>query len=154
MLLVWSCRDEPPADTDDRLFELREAMGCYGMKWPTWLWLPSALLLLALVLLMAPPEFEGPTFTRLDPRHAITGMDLVAMVPLVAGLWVTINGLLDRPKPATVHAAYLPLWTFVAGLALGLAAAVRFSYLAIHWPLAVGMLLLVLIAALFVVGSR
>jgi hypothetical protein len=141
-------------DANARSFVQPKAAGGYGMKWPAWLWLSSSLMLLTLVLLLAPPGFEGPTLTRLDPRHAITGMDLVALVPLVACLWVAINGLLDRPKPTIVNAASLPLWTFLAGLALGLAAAVRFSFLVVHWPLAVGMLLVVVIAALFAAASR
>lgn len=102
-------------------------------------------LLLAVVLLLAPPEFEGPALYRLDARHAITGMDVVALLPAAAAVWGLLNSLLRRSNQQNAEPAGPLPWSFVAGLALGLSLAARFSYLAIHWPLAVGMLLLVIV---------
>jgi hypothetical protein len=63
---------------------------------------------------------------RLMPGHAFTGMDLVALVSLTVGGWVALTVLLGRSHWLSQRRGIAAPWLFVAGLALGLALAIRF----------------------------
>jgi hypothetical protein len=116
------------------------------MRVPAWLWLVLVLLALSLALLLAPSAFEGPVLLRLDRRHAVTGTDLLALLVLLGGAVVLLAGF-RRTSRQTAPLPVPGAWLFVAGLALGLAAAARFPYLRIQWPLAVILLGLLVIVA-------
>jgi hypothetical protein len=115
------------------------------MRTPTWLTLGLALLALSANLFLAPRAFEGPSIVRLSDRHAITGTDLIALLPLLAGGLVLLRGHAVSARLAT-RQAVPGTWLLGTGLALGLAFAARFPYLPVHWPLAILMLGLVTLA--------
>ncbi len=116
------------------------------MRVPTWLWLALVMLALSVALFLAPGTFEGPTLVLLDRRHAVTGMDLVALLPLLGGAFMFLAGKGQSARLAAPQ--HVPgIYLFVAGLAMGLAAAARFPYLPFHWPVAVILLGFLILAA-------
>ncbi len=118
-------------------------------------WLVSlALLALSAGLFLAPASFEGQKLIILNSRHAITAMDLVALIPLLAGGLVLIAGVSGRSRSLAATLDVPGGWLFVAGLALGAAVVARFPYLAVHWPLVMVLLVLVLIGVTMHAGRR
>jgi hypothetical protein len=118
-----------------------------------WLLGCGILFALALLLFVVPAALEGPVLVPISPGHGLSLVDVVALVPLLAGtallaggLWrrrQTLDAALNR-RPWLARAAAV-----VAGLGLGLLVASVFAF---FWWWAIGAALLsaTLLAAAFV----
>ena len=114
-------------------------------RWPAG---PAAAIALGLAILALPASIEGPPLLPISPGHALSLVDAIGVVPLVAGsLWLHAGLWRRRDRLATWardQAALATLLTFAAGLGLGLLLASAFS--AFYWWWAVG-------AAIFAIGN-
>jgi hypothetical protein len=114
------------------------------VRWPL---LPLVLITLGLALLAAPSSVEGPVLLPISPGHAISRLDAVALVPLMAGMLGLYAGLWRRRVRVYQHAAQSPgsfaLAVFVGGFGLGLLIASAFS--TFFWWWAVGALLFAIV---------
>jgi hypothetical protein len=94
-----------------------------------WLLGCGILLALALILFVVPAGLEGPVLVPISPGHGLSLVDVVALVPLLAGPGLLAGGLWQRRQRLEV-ALTRPSWSawagaFVAGLGLGLLVASR-----------------------------
>ena len=125
------------------------------MRWPL---LPVVLITLGLALLAAPSSVEGPVLVSISLGHALSRLDVVALVPLIGGMLGLYAGLWRRRVRLYQHAAQYPgpvaFAVFAGGFGLGLLIASAFS--TFFWWWAVGALLfgVVLFAAVLVVVRR
>ena len=98
---------------------------------------------LGVVMLAAPDAVEGPVLLPISPGHALSRLDAIALVPLLAGslslyagLWRHRGRLRVAASRALAPAAAL---VFVGGFGLGLLIASAFS--AFFWWWAIGAVL-------------
>jgi hypothetical protein len=115
-----------------------------------------ALLVVALAVFMIPARFEGPVLLAISPGHGLTMLDLVALVPLLAGTVLLFGGMWRRRERLTAALTGRPALgagtTFVAGLGLGLLLASVFTFFW-WWAIGAGLLAAGLIAAAVVAAS-
>ena len=98
---------------------------------------------LALTLFVVPASLEGPVLVPISQGHGLSLVDVLALVPLLAGTALLAGGLWRRRQALDRALARQP-WparagTFVAGLGLGLLVA---SVYAFFWWWAIGATLL------------
>jgi hypothetical protein len=110
------------------------------LDWP----LPAlTMMALALILFAAPSRFEGPVLVPISPGHALSVLDLVALLPLLVGASWIYAGLWSRRETLYELTRQAPpvslLGTFTAGTGLGLLLASAWS--SFFWWWAVGALL-------------
>jgi hypothetical protein len=122
-----------------------------------WLLRCGTLFALALILFVVPAGLEGPVLVPISPGHGLSLVDVVALVPLLAGTGLLLGGLWQRRQRLDVALTRRPwsarIGTFVAGLGLGLLVASVFAF---FWWWAIGAALLtatLLAAALVAAGS-
>jgi hypothetical protein len=123
-----------------------------------WLLGCGTLFALALILFVVPAGLEGPVLVPISPGHGLSLVDVVALVPLLAGTGLLAGGLWQRRQRLDVALTRRP-WSarvgaFVAGLGLGLLVASVFAF---FWWWAIGAALLtamLLAAALVAAGSE
>jgi hypothetical protein len=123
-----------------------------------WLLGCGTLFALALILFVVPAGLEGPVFVPISPGHGLSLVDVVALVPLLAGTGLLFGGLWQRRQRLDVALTRRP-WSarvgvFVAGLGLGVLVASVFTF---FWWWAIGAALLtatLLAAALVAAGSE
>ena len=98
---------------------------------------------LGLVILAAPTALEGPVLLPISPGHALSVLDAIALLPLLAGSFSLYRGLWQRRGPLRDVALNAPAragtLVFVGGFGLGLLIASAFS--AFFWWWAVGAVL-------------
>jgi hypothetical protein len=112
---------------------------------------------LALMLFVVPAALEGPVLIPISPGHGLSLVDVVALVPLLAGTGLLAGGLWQRRQGLDAALTRRP-WlaragAFVAGLGLGLLVASVFAF---FWWWAIGAALLsatLLAAAVVAAGS-
>jgi hypothetical protein len=108
-------------------------------------WISGGLGLVALgiAILAAPSQWEGSVLFPLSPGHALSVLDSLALVPLLAGTGWLYYGLWQHRQRLYESMQKAPrmgsLVVFVAGTGLGLL--VASSYSAFFWWWAVGALL-------------
>jgi hypothetical protein len=114
------------------------------------------LLAIAIALLAAPAQVEGPVLVPISPGHALSVLDSVALVPLLAGLgwlywgvWVRRYRLYDAVRASPAKGG---LGAFAAGLGIGLLLASAFSTFWWWWAIGATLFLAMTIAA--VVAAR
>ena len=113
---------------------------------------------LGLVLLAAPDAVEGPVLVAISPGHALSVLDAIAVLPLLAGSFSLYHGLWRRRGRLRLLAsnALAPAGglVFVGGFGLGLLIASVFS--AFFWWWAIGALLFgsALLGAVLVVARH
>jgi hypothetical protein len=123
-----------------------------------WLLRCGTLFALALILFVVPAGLEGPVLVPISPGHGLSLVDVVALVPLLAGTGLLLGGLWQRRQRLDAALTRRP-WSarvgaFVAGLGLGLLVASVFAF---FWWWAIGAALLtatLLAAALVAAGSE
>jgi hypothetical protein len=123
-----------------------------------WLLGCGILFALALILFVIPAGLEGPVLVPISPGHGLSLVDVVALVPLLAGTGLLLGGLWQRRQRLDVALTRRP-WSarvgaFVAGFGLGLLVASVFTF---FWWWAIGAALLtatLLAAALVAAGSE
>jgi hypothetical protein len=108
-----------------------------------WLLGCGTLFALALILFVVPAGLEGPVMVPISPGHGLSLVDLVALVPLLAGTGLLAGGLWQRRQRLDAALTRRP-WSaragaFVAGLGLGLLVASVFAF---FWWWAIGAALL------------
>jgi hypothetical protein len=111
-----------------------------------------------LILFVVPAGLEGPVLVPISPGHGLSLVDVVALVPLLAGTGLLLGGLWQRRQRLDVALTLRP-WSarvsaFVAGLGLGLLLASVFTF---FWWWAIDAALLtatLLAAALVAAGSE
>jgi hypothetical protein len=115
------------------------------------------LLAIAIALLAAPPQFEGPVLVPISPGHALSVLDSVALIPLLTGLawlywgiWLRRRQLYETMRAAPGKGT---LGVFAAGLGVGLLLASAFSTFWWWWAIGATLFLAMTIAAV-VVASR
>jgi hypothetical protein len=124
-------------------------MGLSGAaRWPV---SPLALLALGLLVLAMPSRIEGPVLLPISPGHAISFLDAIGLVPLLAGTLVLWVGLWQRRAHASRLAAKYPArhasTVFAGGFGLGLLIASAFSTFFWWWAIGATLFGAVLIVA-------
>ena len=106
---------------------------------------------LALALLAAPAELEGPTLLPISPGHALAALDALALLPLLAGLislqiglWRRRGRLAETVRRSPGGAA---LGVFLGGLGLGLLLASAFSTFFWWWAIGAALFQASIVAA-------
>ena len=101
------------------------------------------LVAIAIALLAAPGQLEGPVLVPISPGHALSVLDSVALIPLVAGLarlysgvWLRRYRIYDAMRTSPGKGG---LAVFAAGLGVGLLLASAFS--TFWWWWAIGAML-------------
>ena len=96
-----------------------------------------------MMMLAAPTAIEGPVLLPISPGHALSVLDAIAVLPLLAGSFALYRGLWQRRGPMRAVALNAPgpagTLVFVGGFGLGLLIAAAFS--AFFWWWAVGAVL-------------
>lgn len=109
---------------------------------------PAVAIVVGITILALPASVEGPPILPLSPGHALSVVDAVGVVPLVAGSTWLHAGLWRRRDRlelwARRRAGAAAGLTFATGLGLGLLLASAFS--AFYWWWAVG-------AAIFAIAN-
>jgi len=122
-----------------------------------WQGLALAAVAAGIALLAAPSAIEGPVLVSISPGHALSVLDTVALIPLLAGMSFLYAGLWHRRAPLYRTALERPgvavTAVFAAGFGLGLLIASAFS--AFFWWWAVGALIfgVVLLAVVIAADS-
>jgi hypothetical protein len=99
--------------------------------------------MLALILFVVPARLEGPVLVPISPGHGLSLVDVVALVPLLAGTGLLAGGLWRRRQRLDAALTRWP-WSaragaFLGGLGLGLLVASVFTF---FWWWAIGAALL------------
>jgi hypothetical protein len=114
--------------------------GIVTRTWPT---LGLVAVAFGVILLAAPAGIEGPVLLPISPGHALSVLDAVAVIPLVAGCASLYVGLWRRRARlyAVLREAPAPAaaGVFAGGFGLGLLIASAFS--AFFWWWAIGAVL-------------
>jgi hypothetical protein len=118
-----------------------------------WLLGCGSLLALALILFVVPAGLEGPVLAPISPGHGLSLVDVVALVPLLAGTGLLAGGLWQRRQQLdaalTRRVRFAWAGAFVAGLGLGLLVASVFVFFW-WWAIGAALLTAVLLAAALV----
>ena len=111
---------------------------------------------IGLMMLAAPTAVEGPVLLPISPGHALSVLDAIALLPLLAGSFSLYRGLWQRRGPLRDVAVDAPAragtLVFVGGFGLGLLIASAFS--AFFWWWAVGAVLFGTALVLAVTAAR
>jgi hypothetical protein len=109
-------------------------------RWPA---IALATVAFGVALLAAPSRLEGPVLVSISPGHAISVLDAIALIPLLAGTFSLYVGLWRRRARLAGFAQDTPgpagLAVFTGGFGLGLLIASAFS--SFFWWWAVGAVL-------------
>lgn len=128
------------------------------MRGRAWIAFSVAAVSLALSLLALPARLEGPVLVPLSPGHALTRVDAVALLPLLAGVAVMYGGIWRRRDRLLQSAGNRPgigaLTVFGAGAGLGLLLASSFSSFFWWWAIGAALLALTTITALAIVARQ
>jgi hypothetical protein len=120
-----------------------------------WLLGCGILFALALTLFVVPATLEGPVLVPISQGHGLSLVDVVALVPLLAGTALLAGGLWRRRQALDAALGGRP-WlaragAFVAGLGLGLLVASVYAFW--WWAIGAALLSATLLAAA-VVAAR
>ena len=122
--------------------------------WPSG---PAIAIVGGIAILALPAAFEGPALLPISPGHAVSLVDAMGVLPLVAGstwlhagLWRRRDRLAQWARQRTGAAAGL---TFAAGLGLGLLLASAFSAFYWWWAVGAAMFAIANVAAVFVAAA-
>ena len=113
---------------------------------------------LGLALLAAPTRVEGPVLLPISPGHALSVLDAVALVPLLAGTFSLYVGLWRRRARLSRVARQAPgvtgLAVFTGGFGLGLLLASAFSSFFWWWAVGAALFGCTLVGAALVASHR
>ena len=116
------------------------------------------LVAIAIALLAAPAQLEGPVLIPISPGHALSVLDSVALLPLLTGLaWLYLGIWLRRHRlyeTMRTSPGKGTLGVFAAGLGVGLLLASAFSTFWWWWAIGATLFLAMTIIAVLVVASR
>ena len=117
----------------------------------SWPFRALGLVVIAIALLAAPAQVEGPVLVPISPGHALAVLDSVALIPLLAGLawlywgvWGRRYRMYDAMRASPGKGS---LGIFVAGLGVGLLLASAFSTFWWWWAVGATLFLAMTIAA-------
>jgi hypothetical protein len=121
-----------------------------------WLQGCGILLALAFALFAVPARFEGPVLVPISPGHRLALVDVVALVPLLAGLALLVGGIWQRRDRLDAALSRRP-WAaragaFGLGLGLGLLIASVFVFFW-WWAIGAGLLTAMLVGAAVVAAG-
>ncbi len=109
------------------------------------------LVAIAIALLAAPAQFEGPVLIPISPGHALSVLDSVALIPLLTGLawlywgvWLRRYRLYETMRASPGKSS---LGVFMAGLGVGLLLASAFSTFWWWWDIGAALFLAMTISA-------
>jgi hypothetical protein len=126
-----------------------------NVRWPAW---PFTLMALGIALLAAPAAIEGPELLPISPGHALSALDAVGVMPLVAGTCWLYAGLWQRRARLQAMVAATPAAAgaaiFAAGLGLGLLLASVFSTFFWWWAVGAATFAAVLVGAARAAAGR
>ena len=112
------------------------------------------LVAIAIALLAAPAQIEGPVLVPISPGHALAVLDTIALGPLLLGTGWLYWGLWKRRTRLYETIRRSPVWSslavFVAGAGLGLLFS---SVLPFFWWWAVGAVLFTAMAVAALVAA-
>jgi hypothetical protein len=110
---------------------------------------------LALLLFVVPASLEGPVLIPISPGHGLSLVDMVALVPLLAGVGLLAGGLWQRRQRLDAALSRRPrlAWAgaFVGGLGLLVASVFVFFW---WWVIGAALLRATLLAAALVAAGR
>jgi hypothetical protein len=122
-----------------------------------WLLACGSLLALALILFVVPAGLEGPVLVPISPGHGLSLVDVVALVPLLAGTGLLAGGLWQRRQRLDAALTRRPwfAWAgaFVTGVGLGLLIASVFVFFW-WWAIGAALLTAMLLAVAVVAAGR
>jgi hypothetical protein len=120
-----------------------------------WLLACGGLFALALILFLVPAGLEGRLLVPISPGHGLSLVDVVALVPLLAGTGLLAGGFWKRRRQLEAALTRRPslasAGAFVAGLGLGLLIASVFVFFW-WWAIGAALLTAILLAASLVVA--
>jgi hypothetical protein len=126
-----------------------------AVRWPV---PPLALIALGVLVLAAPSTLEGPVLLPVSPGHAISRLDAVGLVPLLAGIVGVYVGLWQRRARGFQLAAKSPArfasTVFAGGLGLGLLIASAFSTFFWWWAVGAVMFGVALVVAVWALARQ
>ncbi len=128
----------------------------FGLRkmYSSWPFGAVGLVAIAIALLAAPAQVEGPVLVPISPGHALAVLDSVALVPLLVGAGWLYWGLWKRRTRLCKALRRSPGWstlgTFVAGAGLGLLLASVLSQFFWWWAVGAALFAAMTIAALVV----
>ncbi len=109
------------------------------------------LVAIAIALLAAPAQLEGPVLVPISPGHALSMLDSVALIPLLMGLawlywgvWLRRYQIYDAMRTSPGKGG---LGVFVAGLGVGLLLASAFSTFWWWWAIGAALFLVMTVSA-------
>ncbi len=123
-----------------------------------WPFAGLGLVAVAVALLAAPAQFEGPVLVPISPGHALSVLDSVALIPLLTGLAWLYRGVWVRRH--RVYDALLAspgkggLGVFAIGLGVGLLLASAFSTFWWWWAIGATLFLVMTLIAVVVAARR
>jgi hypothetical protein len=124
-------------------------------RWPAG---ALAAVVVGVLLLAAPSRVEGPVILPISPGHALSVLDAIALLPLVAGTFALYAGLWRRRARLSEIALRAPgvagLAVFTGGFGLGLLIASAFSSFFWWWALGAVLFGSVLVGAVLVVSRH
>ena len=116
------------------------------------------LVAIVIALLAAPAQLEGPVLVPISPGHALSVLDSVALIPLLAGLawlywgvWLRRYRLYDTTRTSPGKGG---LGVFAAGLGVGLLLASAFSTFWWWWAIGATLFLAMTIIAVLAAETR
>ncbi len=128
------------------------------MRSRTWIAFSIVAVSLALSLLALPAHLEGPVLVPISPGHALTRVDTVALLPLLAGVAVMYGGIWTRRERLLQSAGNRPgigaLTVFSAGAGLGLLLASAFSSFFWRWAIGAALVALTTTTALAIAARQ
>jgi hypothetical protein len=129
-------------------------MSVRSLSWP---YGGLLLVIVAVFLLAVPAELEGPVLFIISPGHALSVLDCIALVPLLAGMAWLYVGLWRRRKHQLEATQSSPgrsiLVVFIGAFGLGLLIASAFSSFFWWWAIGAVLFAVMLIVAIMV-GMR
>ena len=140
-----------PSLTQEKLSRLSKKIG----SWPFG---GVGLVTIGIALLAAPAQFEGPVLIPISPGHALSVLDSVALIPLLAGLawlywgvWLRRYRIYDATRTSPGKGG---LGVFAAGLGVGLLLASAFSTFWWWWAIGATLFLAMTIIAVLAAETR
>jgi hypothetical protein len=123
-----------------------------------WPFAGLGLVAVAVALLAAPAEFEGPVLLPISPGHALSVLDSVALILLLTGLawlhrgvWLRRHRVYDAMRASPGKGA---LGVFAVGLGVGLLLASAFSTFWWWWATGATLFLVMTLIAVVVAARR
>jgi hypothetical protein len=132
-----------------------DVRGSWSYSWPG---AALAIVGVGIAILAAPARVEGPPLVSISPGHALSLLDIIGVIPLVAGSLSLYVGLWKRRTRLFRVVSQAPGFAgasiFAGGFGLGLLIASAFSGFFWWWAVGAALFAVMLVAAAVVAARR